>query len=830
MVETAIADVVGPAIAADDPHALADEVIGEREQLTSCGAGLAVQRAENLPEPRDARALGIDTRLGVLVGLEDVPDEVRADRRRELRHEPSGLVVLGVEPEAHAQAELRVVLEEGVVPGRAAARGVHRPRGRGQVGAVDRRAARGVGHDHPVAEELGDELEVWSLTAAVAGERELEERLEHLGTLDRVMCDQAPIERWDRLEEFPVRPLDIAMRSSGLEVDGLVLDLGLALGRADVHADAAAGAIVRGHLDGDPVVQQVAGLEFLGLEARRRALDGRGRVDLHPDCGVRADHRALAAVDADRRIPDRELQGDGPLLEPGGARRERPVDREGRDREPVAVASHQHRRDRLDEVRRVGGHDGRKGVAGRGRTERHVAEASDRRVDGRKVLVHDRLAALGVGLLHEGLDALDRLCRRQHAREMEEAGLHDRIDACAHARLGGHGEGVDDPEVDLLVDQVPLDVDRQAIPDLVRPVRRVEEERRAGLGEVEDLDLVEEPELVARDEIRRVDEIGRLRLDGPEAEMRDRGPAGLLGVVHEEALGEEIGAFADDLHGGMVGADGSVRAETEEQGLHLARGARGAVVHVDRQAQVRHVVIDADREVALGAVRRQLVEHGPDHARGHFLGRKTVSAADHAGHRRERGLLGVHPLGERRDHGLVERLPDGAGLLGPVEDGDRRDGLGERGDERIGRERLEEPDHDDTDLLAGGDESIHRLLHRARGGADDHDDAVGVGRAVVVDEAVVAAGVLCELGHHLGHDAGHGVVEQVRGLAGLEERVRVLGRTADEGRVGGHAAGPEGKHVIVADERSDDIVPHDRDLVELMGGAEPVEEVQERDP
>ena len=184
------------------------------------------------------------------------------------------MVGLRVEREPHAEPELGVVLEQRVVPGRSAALGVHRPRGGRQVGAVDRRAAGGVGHDHPVAEQLGDELEVRRLAAAVAGERELEQRLEHLGALDRVVGDEAAVERRDRLEELPVRALGVAVGVRRLQVDRLVPDLGLALGRADVDADAAAGAVVGRHLDRDPVVDEVAGLELLALEARRGAGDG----------------------------------------------------------------------------------------------------------------------------------------------------------------------------------------------------------------------------------------------------------------------------------------------------------------------------------------------------------------------------------------------------------------------------------------------------------------------------------------------------------------------------------------------------------------------------
>ena len=59
----------------------------------------------------------------------------------------------------------------------------------GQVAAVDRRAAGGVGDHRPVAEELAHQLQVGRLAAAGAGAGELEERLEQLRALDHVDLD-----------------------------------------------------------------------------------------------------------------------------------------------------------------------------------------------------------------------------------------------------------------------------------------------------------------------------------------------------------------------------------------------------------------------------------------------------------------------------------------------------------------------------------------------------------------------------------------------------------------------------------------------------------------
>ncbi len=215
----------------------------------------------------------------------------------------------------------------------------------------------------------------------------------------------------------------------------------------------------------------------------------------------------------------------------------------------------------------------------------------------------DRLAALRVGLLDEALDPGDRLVGRQDARELEEARLHDGVDPAAHAGLVGDGQRVDHPEVDLLVDEQLLDAARQVLPDLVGPVRGVEQEGRSVLGVLEHLGLAEQPELVAGDEVGVLDEVGRPDGFRPEAQVRHGDRPRLLGVVDEVALGEQVGALADDLDRCLVRADRAVRAESEEQRLDLARRTRLPEAAVDRQAQVRHVVVDADREVPLGPSR-----------------------------------------------------------------------------------------------------------------------------------------------------------------------------------------------------------------------------------
>ena len=85
------------------------------------------------------------------------------------------------------------------------------------------------------------------------------------------------------------------------------------------------------------------------LKPCRRVREQLRLADLHADRCVRADERALGAIDADRRIPDRQLVGQSAPLVVGGAGREDSAGIERRYRQLVAVAGQQ----RLQHVRRV---------------------------------------------------------------------------------------------------------------------------------------------------------------------------------------------------------------------------------------------------------------------------------------------------------------------------------------------------------------------------------------------------------------------------------------------------------------------------------------------
>ena len=463
-------------------------------------------------------------------------------------------------------------------------------------------------------------------------------------------------------------------------------------------------------------------------------------------------------------------------------------------------------------------------------TQHHVPEAFERTVDGREVACDDRLPSLRVGLLDERLDLGDGLLGRQDAGELEEARLHDGVDPAAHPGLVRDGEGIDHPEVDVLLDELALDSAGQVVPDLVRTVWRVEQERRSVPGRLQHLGPAQHPELVTGDEVGLLHEIGRADGLRPEPQVRHRDRSRLLGVVHEVALGEQVRALADDLDRCLVGADRPVRPEPEEDGLDLAGRALVSEVAVDRQAEVRDIVVDPDREVSLRPGRRELLEDGLDHRRGHLLGRQPVTSPDDLRGRVERRVLAVHRLGERRDDLEIERLANRARFLRSIEDRNGSNGARQRGDDLLRRERLEQADAKHPDLLSRRDQRVDRLLDGTAGRTHYHDHSVRVGRAVVVDQVVPASRPGRELVHDVLDDPGDREVVRIGRLACLEEDVGVLGGAPHDGCFRCQSAGSEGKDIVVADQGPDVVLVEDGDLVDLVRRAEAVEEMEEWDP
>ncbi|MBV6467451.1 MAG: hypothetical protein PGMFKBFP_02812 [Anaerolineales bacterium] len=820
VVQPAVADVVGPAVAADDPDGTLDEAVGYGEEFA--GAGVFAG-GEFFPQRRDALALFGDARLGGLVRRQQAVHQRLSDLGGEGRQKFTRVFVLLVEREAHPQPELGVVFEERVRPGRAASVRAHRPGSRRQVAAVDGGAARGVGDDGAVAEELRDEFDVGRLAAAGAGAAELEERAEQLRIFDRGGVEQRAVQVGDGEEEIPVGRFRFAQGRLRRHVEGLAPDLRLVLRGAGVHAQRAAGAVFGRDLHG------VGEALRKFLEFRRHVFERFRRVgreffvvDLLADDRVRADEHALAALDAQVGFPDRDFERQVALLPLGGAGREGAVHGEGGDGDVVALVVNDRAEDFLDERGRVRRDRGPARRLRRDlRRDLDLEQVGDGRVHRVEVLTDDGLAALAVGLLDAAFDLGDGGFARQHAADGEEGRLHDGVHAPAHAGLLGHFVAVDDVEFEFLFDDVLLHFQREFAPDLVGGIHAVEQEDRAFLGVFQHVHALEEGELVTGHEVGLIEFDQIRRADGlrPEAQVRDRHRAGLLGVVVEVALGVVVGLFADDLDGVLVRAHRPVGAEADEDaadGLFVFNGEGG--VHFE--AGVRHVVGDADGEVILRFGLLQFVQRGFDHGGRELFGGKSVPSADDFD-------AGFAAFDQRVDRVHVERLARRAGFLRPIQHGDGFDAPGQGGDEMFDGEGTVQPHAHRADLLAPRREVVDGLFGGLAARSHQDDDALGFGMAEVVEEAVLPPDEFGELVHLLLQDGGDGVVVRVDRLAHLEVDVGILGGAAQDGTLGGESARPVSRDQLGVEHGAEVVVRQLLDLGHFVGGAEAVEEMEE---
>ena len=149
-------------------------------------------------------------------------------------------------------------------------------------------------------------------------------------------------------------------------------------------------------------------------------------------------------------------------------------------------------------------------------------------------------------------------------------------------------------------------------------------------------------------------------------------------------------------------------------------------------------------------------------------------------------IRSVAALAERRHDVLIQRFADRTRFFGAIEHRDRSDGRRQRGDEGLDAERAVELDRQHADLR-GRSQRVHGGRHGLGARPHDHDDAIGVGRAVILEELVRAPRERGEAIHRALHDRRRLVVEAVDRLAPLEEGVGVLRRPAQHRAVGRQA-------------------------------------------
>ena len=122
----------------------------------------------------------------------------------------------------------------------------------------------------------------------------------------------------------------------------------------------------------------------------------------------------------------------------------------------------------------------------------YLKQILQRLIDGGKILVHHRLAALAVSFADGILDRGDRLLSRQHIADGEEAGLHDRVDAAAHASFPRDFISINHMEFQLAGNDLLLDGERQLVPYIIRAKGAVQKKSCAGLSVFQQIEPLQE--------------------------------------------------------------------------------------------------------------------------------------------------------------------------------------------------------------------------------------------------------------------------------------------------------------------------------------------------
>ena len=593
------------------------------------------------------------------------------------------------------------------------------------------------------------------------------------------------------------------------------------LARADIGAVAAAETVEHGGLNAE--VHTLHSLRSQHVDGLALKLGGLLVVeDERTDGSMRTAEGTLVALDTVLRIPLGDESLDATLVVGGGAGIPVAVGRaklhEVGDLQQVAGLS-VHRTDYLlDESGSVVLDNGVVGEVGPCGIHRQLLVLATA-VNGCVVEVDDVLALLAIGLDDEGLHLGDGEVGRDDLRDAEEGRLQDGVRAVAETDLLADLRGVDIIDLDVVLGEIALHLVGDEVDELLAIKDGVEQEGATVAETARHIIHVEVGLDVASHEVRRIDLVGGVDGLVAEAEVRAGETTRLLGVVGEVGLAVLVGVVADDLHGVLVGTDGTVRTETVELSLEetltthrnlCLLGERGEGVVVD----------DTHREVVLRLGELEVLIDGEDLGRRGVAGSQSVASADDE--RMARVVV------EGRLDVEVERLALSTRLLRAVEHGDALHGLRQRLAQVIDRERTIEVDSHHTDLLALLHQVVDALAGRLRGRTHEDDDVLGIGSAVVVEEVILAARDLGNLGEVLLHDLRNGVVVLVASLAVGEEGLRVLGRTTGVRTLRGHGAVAETLDPLGVDERTDVLHVHGLHLVVLMGGAESVEEVDKR--
>ncbi len=550
MIQTTEADIVCPAVAAEDPLALFNKMIfqGEDFFIFRMRRDFCVQRGFQFFRPAPSAVPHIFSGKPFFYSRFCVFIRRRKYFIQFLLHPPAQFDFA----QMHAEAEFRIVLKEGICPCGPLAFRIGAVRHGRSACSVNGGTACGVGNKHSVTEEIGDQVDVRRFTAACAGTGKLKVCRFKLGAADSEFIHRVFL-TGERDGVIPVFLL-VKLRFNRFH------DESLFRGGAYIGADAAAVAVFR--TDDDAVFQSLFRPRQISADEsfRRTGFFLLGHNE-GPDGGMGADKSALIAGNTVFRDPFRNLDGRGRTFVVRCACGERavfPAFKCGNGKiisflpvHDVANVSH--------EIGTVC--FGNKAAFGRMRPffgDGDLNGSRDTRVDSRIIHVDYVLAFPPVGMFIGVFQVFHSICFGNDLCQMEESGLHNHIDPSAETDFLRDFKSINDVKFRMERGQLPFQRCRKSVFQVFRSPLAVQEKDAALFEAAEQVILIHVGRAVAGDIVRFADEVGFADRIGTETEMGNGHAAGFLGIVSKVSLGVHIRVVANDFNGALVGADGTV--------------------------------------------------------------------------------------------------------------------------------------------------------------------------------------------------------------------------------------------------------------------------------
>ena len=236
---------------------------------------------------------------------------------------------------------------------------------------------------------------------------------------------------------------------------------------------------------------------------------------------------------------------------------------------------------------------------------------------------------------------------------------------------------------------------------------------------------------------------------------------------------------------------------------------------------MRDIVVDTHRELVHRLGSGEVLVDGENLSRSGVLGGETETTADD-----HRGFLVVL---ESFHHVEVQRIAVGTGFFRSVENADTFHALRHHSHEVFHAERTIEVHADETEFLTGFVLLVDDGFDDIGDGAHGDDDIGGIFCAVEGERSIFTTRDLAQFLHVFGDDVGKSIVILVLQLSGLEVDIGVLGGTAGHGVFRIQGALTILLEGFPVEELLNLALVSSFHFLDFVGGAETVEEVQERD-